>query len=322
MMSAPPELPAPGENTALFDIPGHDPLMPGIERPTPAEDVARLSPDERIRRVRALQDQADTILTAALDTPLGGRPVAATCVLFSGGDDSTVLTHMFRHQATHAVHCNTTIGIEQTRQFVRDCCADWGLPLLEEHPPRTYRELTIEHGFPGPALHFKMYQRLKERGLRQARRRLVTDSRTQRCVFIAGRRRQESARRAEIPLHERVGSVIWVSPIANWTKLDLNTYRQVHPGVPQNPVSALLHMSGECLCGSFAKPGELKQIRDWFPDTAAIIDEIAAATTAAGHVVPYNTWGHGQGTRSRSGRLCTSCDLSLFDLHPEEGPAV
>lgn len=55
----------------------------------------------------------------------------ARVILFSGGDDSTVLAHMLRHSATHAAHINTGIGIEQTRQFVRDTCAQWRLPLLE-----------------------------------------------------------------------------------------------------------------------------------------------------------------------------------------------
>ncbi|WP_216916800.1 phosphoadenosine phosphosulfate reductase family protein [Nocardia noduli] len=302
------------EHQSLFELPGHDPVLPGLHRPTPADEVARLSAPDRIRRVIALREQADTILASALHTHLGGRRVAATCVLLSGGDDSTALTHMFRDRATHAIHCNTTIGVEQTRQFVRDTCLAWGLPLLEESPPKTYRQLVIERGFPGPAMHLKMYQRLKERGLRQARRKLVTDSRTQRIVFLAGRRRQESARRADIALHERRGSIIWVSPLANWTKLDLNTYRQIHADVPRNPVSAVLHMSAECLCGCFAKPGELEEIRYWFPETAAAIDDIAAAVAAAGHRPPYNRWGHRQGTQSRSGNLCSSCDSTLFDL--------
>ncbi|MFI6368294.1 phosphoadenosine phosphosulfate reductase family protein [Nocardia sp. NPDC050630] len=281
--------------------------------PTPIEDVASLGPADRIRRVIALREQSDSILAAALDTHLGDRRLVARCVLFSGGNDSTVLAHMVRHRVTHAIHCNTTIGVKETHQFVRDTCTEWGLPLIEEYPPQTYRQLVIERGFPGPAMHLLMYQRLKERGLRQARRKLVTDGRKERVLFIAGRRRQESARRADIPLYERVDSVIWASPLANWTTLDLNTYRQVHGDVPRNPVSAALHMSGDCLCGAFAKPGELEEIRWWYPDTGAELDDIAAAVTAAGHRAPYNRWGHGSGRRSRSGRLCGTCGLTRVD---------
>jgi 3'-phosphoadenosine 5'-phosphosulfate sulfotransferase (PAPS reductase)/FAD synthetase len=60
---------------------------------------------------------------------------AGWCILFSGGNDSTVLAHMMRHRAQYAIHANTTIGIEATRQFVRDTCAGWELELLERTAP-------------------------------------------------------------------------------------------------------------------------------------------------------------------------------------------
>ncbi|GAA5096722.1 phosphoadenosine phosphosulfate reductase family protein [Nocardia iowensis] len=295
-----------------------DPLRPGLDAPTPIQDVARLAASGRRERVLRLRHQAEQIFSDALATHLGRHRVAAVCVLFSGGSDSTSLAHLFRHRATHAIHCNTTIGIEATREFVRATCLEWDLPLLEEIAPKPFRQLVVERGFPGPPMHPKMYSRLKERGLRQARRKLVADTRRERVVFLAGRRRQESRRRARVPLHERDGSVIWISPIANWTVLDLNTYRQLAGDVPVNPVSQLLHMSGECLCGSFAKPGELEQIRAWYPDTDAEIDSIAAEVTAAGHRPPHNRWGHGSGRRSRAaGPLCSDCQLRLFDLDEE-----
>ena len=146
-----------------------------------------------------------------------GKSVAAIAILFSGGNDSTVLAHLFRTRASHAIHINTGIGIEQTREFVRTTCADWKLPLIEKTPPAgsTYRELVLDQGFPGPGHHWKMYQRLKERGLRAARRDLVARPRSERVVFLAGRRRDESKRRMNIPEMERSGSTVWVSPLAN-----------------------------------------------------------------------------------------------------------
>ncbi|BDT95954.1 hypothetical protein IFM12275_59300 [Nocardia sputorum] len=301
--------------SVLFEIenaPG-DPVRPGMHAPTPVQDVARLNRSQREARVYRLIEQAEQIVVDGVRTHLDDRRIAAICVLFSGGSDSTALTHLFRHRATHAIHCNTTIGIEETREFVRTTCTEWGLPLLEEYPPQTYAELVIARGFPGPAMHWLMYQRLKERGLRQAQRKLVGDSRRERVVFIAGRRRQESARRKHVPLYERQGSVIWVSPLANWTSLDLNTYRLISKDVPVNPVTELLHMSGECLCGSFAKPGELDEIRTWFPRAAEQIDTITAAVRTAGWPTPLTIWGHGQGQRSVTGRLCSSCE-SLFEV--------
>jgi 3'-phosphoadenosine 5'-phosphosulfate sulfotransferase (PAPS reductase)/FAD synthetase len=260
-----------------------------------AAQVATLTRSQRERRLDALiadarriYDEAVRIHVTDYRDRLGhGRELAATVVLFSGGNDSTVLAHLFRGVATHAGHANTGIGIEATRQFVRDTCTSWGLPLLERHPPAgsTYRDLVLGHGFPGPGQHWKMYQRLKLRALEQI----------QRVLFLAGRRRAESARRdgRQIPEHERRRSNVWVSPLVHWTALDMNTYRLRNPDCPRSQVADLIHMSGECLCGSFAKTGELAEIGDWFPAVRAEVEQLQRDADAAGITWPRNRWGWG-----------------------------
>lgn len=282
-------------------------------------EVARLGNRDRQYRVQLLMDEAHDLLDQGIAAHIheAGKKLAGVAVLFSGGNDSTVLAHLFRQRATHAIHANTGIGVEETREFVRQTCASWGLPLIEKHPPAgsTYRELVLERGFPGPAQHFKMYQRLKERALRQARRELVTD-RSQRVVFLAGRRRDESARRAMVPSSEREGSVVWVSPLVHWTKPDMVTYRLMQGDVPRNEVADLLHMSGECLCGAFAEKGELEEIGAWYPQVRADIEQLEQDAVAAGIQEPRCHWGWGAyradfadlRARSQSGPLCTSCD--------------
>lgn len=281
---------------------------------------------ERVARVELLIEESQQIVADAIDQHITGegKEVAGVVLLFSGGNDSTVLAHLFRETATHAAHANTTIGIEQTRQFVRDTCASWGLPLLERTPGEgnDYRTLVMAHGFPGPGHHFKMYQRLKERALRQVRRELVT-SKSQRVVFVAGRRRSESKRREQIPAHERVGSVVWASPLVEWTAADLNTYRlmmrETNP-VPVNEVSDLIHMSGECLCGSFAQKGEREELAYWFPEAVQQFTDLE--TEIAGRCdipVHRRKWGwgayrtgvevmEGQLELPEVGPLCSSCD--------------
>jgi hypothetical protein len=308
-------------NTELFteaDVYHGDPLRPDLDTPTPDAIVAGLSREDRRKRVKYLVLQSHRILQEAIDEHAVGGSIAARAVLFSGGSDSTALAYMMRHKATHAIHANTGIGIESTRQFVRDTCAAWGLPLIEPKAEGkdTYRALVLDQGFPGPAHHFKMYQRLKERQLRKARRELLLDAESgARVVFIAGRRRAESKRRESIPLSEREGRTIWVSPLAMWTKLDLNTYRDLHPDMPGPcEASSLIHMSGECLCGAFAHPGELDEIGEWFPEVKAEIQALEAEVRAAGWPEPLCRWGHGEGRSSKSGRLCSSCDTRQGDL--------
>lgn len=132
-----------------------DPLQPDLETVTPPTLVAKLNVSQREARVAHLVSQAHKIVDESWSIHGGGKEKVASFVLFSGGNDSTVLAHMMRGRSDYAVHCNTTIGIEKTRQFVRDTCKEWGLELLERVAPISYRELVIERGFPGPAMHYK-----------------------------------------------------------------------------------------------------------------------------------------------------------------------
>lgn len=289
------------------------------------------------QRIATLEAEAHALLDQAIEREVSSSRhlVAGIVLLFSGGNDSTTLAHLFRNRATHAAHANTGIGIEQTRQYVRDTCASagWRLPLMERHPRpgETYEDLVLGRvraknprtrpdgrpypgGFPGPAMHFFVYQRLKERALEQVRRELVDNPRRHRVIFLAGRRADESGRRKGLALKdpiERRGSTVWVSPLVSWTKADLNAYRRIHPDVPENEVSGLLHMSGECLCGAFAHPGELDEIEYWFPKDAAGIRKLEKQALEAEVAPPERCrwgWGAGKETPSKVGALCSSCD--------------
>jgi len=259
--------------------------------------------------------QAHWIVNMALHThvTMAEKLLVGSVLLFSGGNDSNVLAHLMRGHITHFGHANTGIGIEQTRQHVRDVARSWDIPLLE-FPGDSYRELVLERGFPGPGQHFKMYQRLKERALRKIRRELVTHSRKERVLFIAGRRRAESSRREsrEIPEFEVEGSVVWVSPLVHWTSADMRAYRERFPDTPTNEVSAMIHMSGECLCGAFAAKGELDEIGFFFPEVRSEIEVLEAEVEAAGIPEPRCRWGWGAYRDTpgvhQSGRMCSSCD--------------
>lgn len=303
--------------------------------------------ENRFDRVRRLITESNELLAQAIRYHIlnDGRSVAGVVTLFSGGNDSTTLAHMFRHRATHAAHANTGIGIEETRRYVRDTCKMWNLPLIEKfpRPGEGYRDLVLGNvraktgpnagtvlwpgGFPGPASHWMMYQRLKERALEQVRNELVSNPRRERVIFLAGRRAAESDRRkklADKPAIERKGSIVWVSPLTHWTKMDLNTYRMMYPDVPRNEVSDVLHMSGECLCGAFAHSGELNEIEEWYPHVAEEIRALEAEVRATGKFPPERCrwgWGAGKEAPSKVGEMCSSCE-DRFSVENPEPPAV
>lgn len=211
-----------------------------------------------------------------------------TFVGMSGGDDSLVTTHwmMTNVQRCNVFHANTGIGIAATREFVRRTCDREGWPLTEirakEDCGQDYDELVLAHGFPGPGMHYKMFQRLKERCVRELARRLkqkVSDK----ILITTGIRKDESARRAgyKYSVIDIVGSVIWVNPFYYRDKAWFMNYIKQH-NLPRNPVSEILGMSGECLCGAYAHKGELAAIKLVCPATHARIIALEKEVTERG----------------------------------------
>lgn len=308
----------------------------GINDPLAAtsEDVAHLTRPEREARLDALIQQSRDFVSDAIERLVHneGRMVAATAVMLSGGNDSTALAHLFRHDVDLAVHANTTIGIEETRDFVRNTCEEWGLSLIERTPPREqdhYRALVLTRqrgkkgqalgGFPGPAMHWKMFQRLKERAVEQVQRELVTNPRRERLVCIFGRRRDESERRSNIRPIDRRGSRLNISPLVNWTKADLNTYR-LRGGVPVNQTADLIHMSGECLCGSFASPGERAEVSYWFPAPFEEIAAMEAALVGRDDIPEHRkTWGWGADPVLKAAETAYLKRFDMEDDEPQSG---
>lgn len=269
-------------------------------------------------------DYAKGVLDAAIS---GFKPVAIFA-LFSGGHDSLTSTHFaashLGERLTGVAHINTGFGIGETRRFVRQTCVDMGWRLLEykaientkadgSPDPMIYRELVLKHGFPGPQSHKFMYQYLKERQLR----RLIRDykkQRTDKIMLISGVRFSESSRRmGNIELLHQEGASIWVSPLAEFESIDQQRY-MAQFSLPENPVKKLLCMSGECLCGAFARKNELEEIRLWFPKTAARIDRLNEEVLAAGHKHKWGEWKPKDRMAAKNDLvlpLCVSCPSKI-----------
>lgn len=270
------------------------------------EHVAAMPRADRENRVHALIEDAHNRVKRAAWFLIekDNRKRVAMVLMFSGGNDSTVLAHLFKDYATHAMHANTLIGIEKTREFVRATCRAWKLPLIEEVSPRAedrYDRLVMEEGFPGPAQHFKMQQRLKGRVKELCRNMLVKNPFRERVLFLGGRRRTESDQRMDMPEMDRIGSMAHVSPLYLWTKPDLTTYRALNPDCPRNPVADLIHMSGECLCGAYATKTERAEIEAFFPGTFDGVKRLEMALDAAGTVPECRRrWGWGADLDARA----------------------
>jgi len=249
---------------------------------------------------------------------------------FSGGGDSLALCHwlMSNYPDAGLFHIVTGIGIPETQEFVVDACRHHGWPLTiiraKEHCGQDYDAIVRAHGFPGPASHQFMYRRLKERAVEKLLRDTKT-KRSDRVLFATGVRQDESARRMGYGGQEirKVKAQIWVNPIYWWTRSDRDRYLD-HHSLHRSPISQQLGMSGECLCGAFAHPGELEQVRAVCPEIADRIDALHA------EIKDRFPWGwEGRPPKSgpptgNVGMLCIGCEKSsvvqaaIADLFDED----
>lgn len=249
---------------------------------------------------------------------------------FSGGHDSLTASHIAhawgreRGVTVWTAHINTGIGVPATNEFVRRTCREKGWPLREVHPPVSYDELVLDEddryfgGFPGPGAHSFPYQRLKERCLRQLKREAkVGHHRNSKVLFASGVRKQESERRMKHVerIQEDEDGFTWAAPIWDWSKKECNAYIEER-GLPRNEVVDLIHMSGECLCGAYAKKDEIKELEMWFPETAQRIHDLEAKAEALGlrrckWGVKVTSMNRGQlaldDEHNQPGHLCQDC---------------
>ena len=242
--------------------------------------------------------EASAILARAVDDH---RPVAVVG-LFSGGTDSHCATQLASEVVPlkFVAHINTQTGIRQTLEHVRATCAAKGWALREYTPPmirqfggrtrlvtpahpdaRTAYEAYCYHfGMPGPRQHTMVYQRLKDRCVARITRELKR-RRGDRVLFVSGVRRSESKRRMGYDQPVQVeGGRVWVAPLLFWSDADKEGYMRSR-GIVKSEVSRQLCMSGECLCGCYASPGELDEIALFFPEAAAYLRELTRRVRAA-----------------------------------------
>ena len=238
--------------------------------------------------------------------------------LLSGGHDSLTATHVAsRHPLFKGVvHVNTGIGVDETREFVRQVCHGHGWPLFEyrakEDCGQDYEQLVREFGFPGPAHHYKMYNRLKERCL-ESFKRDHKQHRHDRLILVNGCRSAESTRRmGSVTPIDPQGVFVWVAALHDWTADDCDEYMHEHQ-LPRNPVKDWLGMSGECLCGAFAKPCELQRIKAAYPHVAERIERLEREVRECGHDwgwedrPPRGATGESKPDKSQQS-LCWTCE--------------
>lgn len=320
-------------------------MLPGMPDVLPAQPPKATEGEWEGRTL----DEAIARSHEILDEALATYPeIVGVYWLSSGGNDSGKLGHLLRGRYDAVLHVNTGTGIPETTQYVHDVAATWGDTLHELHPKNSYRALVLGNviastgpnagqravwkGFPGPAGHKVMYRHLKDEPLMTFRRSILGDQARlprkdrKKIAYLGGMRWAESDRRfRNAEAIDQDGSIVWVSPLVHWTDAHMREYQQRHRceqdhehaehrlcfdgALPLNEVTVHLHMSGECLCLAYAKPGEPDEIDFFYPHAAAPMRALEKEAEQAG--IANCRWGRkpsGESAAGESaGRLCSSC---------------
>lgn len=226
------------------------------------------------------------------------KPLAIVGMYSSGDDSGAAMIALEQWSKARSVpfqvaHINTGIGIEASREHARAVAAARGWRFSEWKTDPSHfikmvtgqdRQRNVPGGFPGAALHSIYYRELKDRRVADLMRFIKRDApRSAQVMLVSGIRKQESQRRMGYANEiNKQRAQVWVNPLLHQTKDDCLDLIELG-NLPRNPASITIHMSGECLCGAMNSPGELDEIRFWFPKTATLIDLITDQVVRAGY---------------------------------------
>lgn len=182
--------------------------------------------------------------------------------LVSGGKDS-LTTAQVLHEAGKLEACvalDTSLSTPDWKEFVTATCAERGWPLeFYGTDPLAYDNFVLRYGFPGPSKHSWVMRVLKGRCVREFRKARPN------AILASGVRQDESVKRAGStrPVGQWEGVPI-LAPIYDWTTEETWDYFHAH-GFERAPAYSTLQISGDCLCGAYAREDEPAAVKYWYP---------------------------------------------------------
>ena len=230
--------------------------------------------------------------------------------LVSGGKDSitaAVVTDRIK-KLEGVIFVDTTIGVDETREFVESVCKARGWSLIILRPKVTYDDMVMKYGFPGPSHHRMAFIYLKWQPIYYWIRHHKDRDR---IALISGVRRHESKRRGrnaqKIKIDGSCKHMVWVAPIIEWTDKQVWSFIR-NEGLKVSPCYAKLHISGDCLCGAYAKRGEAELIQLFYPEIAERLRDLEKRCPKE-----YCKWGNSSSMtgvkcqKSMEDYLCADC---------------
>jgi 3'-phosphoadenosine 5'-phosphosulfate sulfotransferase (PAPS reductase)/FAD synthetase len=233
--------------------------------------------------------------------------------LVSGGKDS-LSTAQALDEAGKLEGCvafETGVSTPDWKDFVVKTCQDRKWRLEFHRSPESYDDLVLEYGFPGPGRHKKFMDRLKGRCVRLFRKQHPD------AILASGTRSGESKRReiGTAPISHWEGAPI-IAPIYDWSTDKVWEFFHDR-GFERAPAYSTLQISGDCLCGAFAREGEREALEFHYP---AIGERFRALTAQLGHRVESgrNLWGWGWKQPVKKDRQTSALCVECGDADPSD----
>lgn len=257
----------------------------------------------------------------------------ATVLMFSGGSDSLTALHVAKVldiKLDYILHVNTRTGIPETTQFVRDTCINSGIQYIEADAGTSYEDYVLRKGFFGVGIyaHSFAYHLCKREHYGKAISHQIRQRKRNRKILLINGGRKSESRNRMITMKEPIKqdsaspSNFWISFINEWEKKDCVDFL-ADQKVQINPVSALLHRSGECMCGTMQSLDERKEAEFWFPEWGKWLSDLERRVANNGFL-----WKWGEATTKKVIKektidpfqpLCVGCTnknkLFLLDDH-------
>ena len=257
---------------------------------------------------------------------------------YSGGKDSGIVLDIiaknYPDNFRGVVFADTGIGTQATIDFVKSYCNEKKYPLfiisqndmIRKKDTKlgkkggkfnfSYTDIVLEHGFPKQGVHTIVMRKLKYIPLRYFI--LSRIEKGEKPAVISGIRKFESQRRSKWATESihKDGKMCFISPILY--KRDDWVYRYfLENNIKRSPVYETLHISGDCLCGCFAKKDELKLLEMFHPDVFKKIKDLENEIKIKGtkEAKKYSTWGNGGNTKDIESQttmesfVCSDCIL-------------
>lgn len=264
---------------------------------------------------------------------------------YSGGKDSGIaldfIAKTYPKQFKGVLYCDTGIGTNATMDFVKGWCKDHNYPLHilvatdvkrvrdskygEIGDSFGYEAMVMNFGFPGVGNHNITMAQLKMYSIKKFTQRKKKEG--ENPIVISGVRRKESTRRSRRKSYRTYinndGSTWFCCPLY-FKSNDWVMKYWIEADIKRSPVYETLHISGDCLCGCFAKEDELELLKMFHPEVYEEIKRIEKLIPSKGTdaAKKWCTWGnHNKSTLDVEAQddteamVCTEC---FYDQNQDE----